>query len=314
MTASDLLTQAFIVTWLAAGVRLAVPVLLGALGETINQKGGIFNMGLEGIMLISCLVGFTVAHFSDSAAIGTVAGVLCGSLVSLILGWMYITLRTPQTIVGFIFNVFAIGLTTFLYRAVFGLTTIVPQAPIFSKISLPVLGDIPFLGPVLFQHHILVYLTPFLVAFAQWLLFRTHLGLAIRAAGERPAAADTAGISVNRIRYICMGLAGALQGLAGTALVLGQLGVFRDNVTAGRGFIALAIVIFGRWRPLTLLVAALVFGAADSLAMSLQLLGSPIPPQFLLMLPYLVASVAMSGLVGGRARPPACLGQAYARE
>jgi simple sugar transport system permease protein len=308
------MSEAFIVTWLAAGVRLAVPVLLAALGETINQRGGIFNMGLEGIMLISCLVGFTAAYYASSAAVGTLAGVLCGAVVSLILGWLYISLRVQQTIVGFIFNIFAIGLTTFLYRAAFGLTVITPQAPIFTKISLPLLSEIPFLGPILFDHHILVYLTPFLVVLAQWLLFRTHLGLNIRAAGERPDAADTAGINVARTRYMCMAMAGALQGLAGAALVLGQLGVFRDNVTAGRGFIGLAIVIFGRWNPYTALVAAFVFGAADALAMSLQLLGSPMPPQFLLMLPYLVAALAMSGVVGGQARPPGCLGQPYTRE
>jgi simple sugar transport system permease protein len=265
-------------------------------------------------MLLASLTGFVASYYSDSALVGTLAGVLTGILASLFLGWIYISVRASQVVVGFIFNIFVFGLTTLGYRVAFGLTTVAPQARIFSAIAIPILSDIPFVGPVFFEHHILVYITgPLVVAFGV-LLYRTKLGLTIRAVGEHPRAADTAGIKVSRIRYICMAIAGGMQGLAGASLVLGQLGIFRDNVTAGRGFIALAIVIFGRWNPYIALGAAFVFGAADALAMSLQLVGSPIPPQFLLMLPYVVASVAMSGLVGGKIFAPACLGQSYERE
>jgi simple sugar transport system permease protein len=314
MTIADVFTVAFLTTWLNGGVRLAVPVLFSALGEMVNQRSGITNLGLEGVMLISCLVGFATSYYSGSALIGTLAAMATGLMSGLLLGFMYITLRTQQTVVGFIFNLFAIGLTTFGYRAAFGLTMIAPQARTFPKLPVPVLSTIPFLGQILFQHHILVYLMPVFVAVFYILLYRTKFGLKIRAVGEHPRAADTAGISVPRIRYVCMAIGGAMQGLAGAALVLGQLGVFRDNVTAGRGFIGLAIVIFGRWNPLTAVAAALVFGSAESLAISLQLLGSPVPPQFLLMLPYVVAAVAMSGIIGGRVFAPACLGQPYTRE
>jgi len=313
MNLTDVLSVAFVVTWLAAGVRLAVPVLLAALGEIFNERAGILNVGIEGIMLIGALTGFIGSYYSSSPWVGTFAGVTAGILAGLFLAWMFISVRADQVVVGIIFNIFVVGLTSLGYRAAFGIPTVSPQARMFTSLDIPVLSDIPILGPILFQHHILVYLTLLLVIVSGVILYRTKLGLKIRAVGEYPKAADTAGISVARIRYLCMIIGGATAGLAGALLVLGQLGIFRDNVTAGRGFIALAIVIFGRWNPYIALGAALAFGAADALAMSLQVFGVPVPPQFLLMLPYLMTAVAMSGLAG-KVISPAALLQPYARE
>lgn len=310
----DIFSAAFIITICAAGVRLAVPVLFAALGEIVNQRSGIINLGLEGVMLMSTLTGFVASYYTNSPWLGILAGILTGILSGLFLGWIYISIKANQTVVGFVFNIFVFGLTAFGYRVAFGLTEIAPQANIFSVLRIPILSDIPFIGPILFNHHILVYLSPLVVLAMYILIFKTKFGLSLRAVGEYPKSADTAGINVFKTRYLVMIISGALQGLAGASLVIGQLGIFRDNVTAGRGFIALAIVIFGRWNPFVALVASFIFGVADALAMAMQLIGAPIPPQFFLILPYLVAAVAMSGLIGGRVYAPAALGQPYERE
>lgn len=310
----DVFSAAFIITICAAGVRLAVPVLFAALGEIINQRSGIINLGLEGVMLLSALTGFVAAYYTNSPWLGILAGVFTGVISGLFLGWIYISIKANQTVVGFVFNIFVFGLTALGYRIAFGLTEVAPQIITFSSLHIPFLSDIPFLGPILFNHSILVYLTPLVVLVMYILIFKTKFGLNVRAVGEYPKAADTAGINVYSTRYKVMIISGALQGLAGAALVIGQLGVFRDNVTAGRGFIALAIVIFGRWDPFTALLASLIFGMADASAMALQMIKSSIPPQFLLMLPYLIAAVAMSGLIGGRVYAPKALGQPYERE
>ncbi len=313
MTLQDVLSVAFVVTWLAAGVRLAAPLLLAALGEIINQRAGVVNVGLEGIMLISSLVGFIVSYHSGSPVVGTLAGTLTGMLAGVFLGWMYIDIKANQTVIGILFNLLMTGVASIAYRAVFGVSTMPPSANMFKPLPIPILSQLPILGPILFQQHILGYLALLLVPLFGVALYRTKLGLAIRAVGEHPRAADTAGISVRGTRYLCMIIGAAMAGLAGAALILGQLGIFRENVTAGRGFIALAIVIFGRWNPYVALGAALAFGAADALAMSMQMVGSPIPPQFLLMLPYLVTALAMSG-VTGKVEGPEALLQPYTRE
>jgi simple sugar transport system permease protein len=307
------MTVAFVTTWLAASVRLAMPVLLAALGEILNERAGTLNVGIEGTMLIGSLAGFLGSFYTGSPWLGALAGVLVGVLAGMVLAWVYIGVQADQVVAGIIFNTLMAGLTSISYRIALGVTTVPPTAAMFTPLHFPLLGDIPILGPVLFRHTILVYLAFLLVPVGGFALFRTKLGLKIRAVGEHPRAADTAGVSVTGIRYLCMAIASAVAGLAGALLVLGQLGVFRDNITAGRGFIALAIVIFGRWNPYSALVAALSFGAADALAMSLQMFDAPIPPQFLLMLPYLLTALVMSGLMT-KAVAPAALLQPYTRE
>jgi general nucleoside transport system permease protein len=313
MGIEDIFTIAFIATWLSGGVRLAIPVLLAALGEVFNERSGILNVAIEGTMLMGALAGFLGAFYSHSTWLGMLAGLIIGMIVGLFLAWMYVDVQADQVVVGIVFNIFALGLTSMVYRAAMGVTTVPPSVPMFRTVQIPVLSDILIIGRIFFQHNIFVYIVIVLAVIGGIILYRTKLGLAIRAVGEHPRAADTAGISVSRIRYLCMIVANGLAGMAGALLVLSQLGIFRDNVTAGRGFIALAIVIFGRWNPYMAIGAALAFGASDALAMSLQMFDTPIPPQFLLMLPYLITALVMSGLTG-KVVGPAYLLKPYSRE
>jgi simple sugar transport system permease protein len=313
MEISDIFTVAFLVTWLSAAIRLAIPVLLAALGEIVNELAGICNVGIEGLMLLGALGGFLGSFYSQSPMVGILIGVLVGCIGGTFLAWMYVYVQGDQMVVGIVFNIFAAGFTSFTNRAALGITVLPAQAPMFKALKIPFLSDIPVLGPILFEHNIFVYIIILMVFVLGIVIYRTKLGLAIRAAGEHPRAADTAGINVNRTRFLVMVFAGGLAGFAGALLVLGQLGIFRDNVTAGRGFIALAIVIFGRWNPYVALISALIFGAADSLAMSLQIFPIPIPEQFLIMLPYIVTFIVMSG-ISGKVIGPANLMKPYSRE
>ncbi len=313
MDLTNIFTVAFLVTWLSASIRLAIPVMLAALGEIYNELAGVMNVGIEGLMLFGALAGFLGSYYTQNPWVGILSGMLVGCIGGIFLGWMYVYVQGEQMVVGIVFNLFAAGFTSFTYRAALGITTVPPQAPMFKEIEIPFLKDIPVLGQILFQHNIFVYLVVLMVIISGVILYRTKLGLAIRAVGEHPRATDTAGINVNRTRFLCMAFAGVLAGFAGALLVLGQLGIFRDNVTAGRGFIALAIVIFGRWNPYVALASAFIFGAADSLAMSLQVFEFPLPPQFLLMLPYLTTFIVMSGITG-KVIGPADMTKPYSRE
>ena len=313
MDSSQLIISAFLTTWLAASIRLAGPLLLTALGETFDELTGVLNIGIEGTMLLGALVSFLVSYESGSPWLGLLAALLVGVAANIFLAWMYVTVRANQVVVGIIFNIFAVGLTSYLYRLSRGNVTRVQKAPMLPKVDIAGLSDLPFVGPVLFNHTILVYLTLALTLLAGLILYRTKFGLNLRAVGEYPRAADTAGIPVFRMRYIGVLLSGATAGMAGGYLVLSQLGFYRDNIVAGRGFIALAIVIFGRWNPYKAILAALVFGAADALQLSLQVFNIGVPPQVLLSLPYLLTVIAMSGLLG-KAQQPDSLMEPYRKE
>lgn len=312
MGLEQILTSAFLVTWLAASIRLAGPVLLAALGEIFDELGGVLNIGIEGTILLGALTSFLISFLLGSAWLGLLGAILVGVVFNLFLAWMYISVRANQVVVGIIFNTLAIGLTSYIYRAILGTQARPQKAAMFHALDIPVLSDIPILGPVLFSHTILVYITIGLVFVSGFILYRTKFGLKLRAVGEHPRAADTAGINVFRMRYIGVLISGGAAGMAGAYLVLSQLGIFRDNIVAGRGFIALAIVIFGRWNPYKAALAALVFGAADALQLSLQIFAFDIPPQVLLSLPYVLTILAMSGLLG-RALQPAALLTPYSK-
>jgi simple sugar transport system permease protein len=313
MDTGQIFTTAFVVTWLAASIRLAGPVLLAALGEIFDELSGVLNIGIEGTILLGALTSFLISFLSGNAWLGLIGAILVGILINLPLGWMYIKVRANQVIVGIIFNTLALGLTSYVYRVVLGEQARPQKAAMLPVLNLAGLSDLPLIGPVLLNHSILLYVTIFLVFLAGFILYRTKFGLKLRAVGEHPRAADTAGIDVMRMRYIGVVLSGAAAGMAGAYLVLSQLGIFRDNIVAGRGFIALAIVIFGRWNPYKAALAALAFGAADALQLSLQIFRFDIPPQVLLSLPYILTILAMSGLVG-KAIPPAGLLMPYRKE
>jgi simple sugar transport system permease protein len=308
------MTSAFLVTWLAASLRLSGPVLLAALGETFAECSGVLNVGIEGTILLGALASFLTAYVTGTVWISLLAAMLTGIVFNLFLAWMYVTVRASQVVVGLVFNVLALGIAATIYRRALGESASPHSVAMFPPLHIPWLSDLPLLGPVLFGQTILLYLTLGLVLLAHVTLFRTRFGLALRAAGENPSAADAAGISVPRMRYIGVLIGGATAGMAGAYLVLAQVGLFRESIVSGQGFIALGIVIFGRWNPGKAALAALVFGACDALQLSLQLGGASIPPQLLESLPYIVTILAISGLFGGKAIQPAALMVPYSKD
>ncbi|MBD9659697.1 ABC transporter permease [Pantoea sp. PNT03] len=306
------LDTAFFVSWLAAAVRLAGPVLLAALGEIYAERSGVLNIGIEGTILLGALSSYMTAVESGSTALGFIAGGVGGLLVSCVLAALYLRAHASQIVVGIVFNILAAGLATWIYALVMGNASS-PTIPMLEPWHVPLLSSLPFIGPILFQQPLPLYLTLLLAVLAHFGLFHTRFGLSLRAVGENPRAAHAAGLNVLKIRtwgvlFSCVG-----AGLAGSYLVTAQIGLFRDNIVSGQGFIALAIVIFGRWSPLKALVAAFIFGAADALQLSLQLFENTLPPQVLLALPYLLTILAMSGVVG-RTLQPGALTQPYRKE
>jgi len=308
----ELLTTSFVIGILAASVRLATPILLAALGEIFVERAGILNLGVEGIMLMGALSGFLGAYWTGNLWVGVLAGMLTGALFGLLMGFMSITVKANQVVAGLGITILGGGLSTLLFRLAFGLRTIPPTLSIFPTLPIPGLSRIPFLGPVLFQHNILVYVALLLVPVAALVLYRTHFGLMVRAIGESPEAADARGIPVGRVRYLALLIGGAMAGLGGSYLVLGSLGLFWTQMTAGRGFIAIAVVVFSKWDPARALLGALVFGLASALQISLQTLSAPIPSQILLMLPYIITIIVLVG-VSRRAEFPSAFAVPYHR-
>ena len=235
-----------------------------------------------------------------------------GVVLGLLMGFMSITVKANQVVAGLGITILGSGLSTLLFRLAFGLRTTPPTLDIFPALPVPLLSRIPWLGPILLQHNILVYLSLILVPIASLVLYRTHFGLKVRAVGESPDAADTRGIRVGLIRYLCLMLGGAMAGLGGSYLVLGSLGLFWTQMTAGRGFIAVAVVVFSKWDPARALLGAWVFGLASAVQISLQTLSVPIPSEILLMLPYLITIVVLVG-VSRRAEFPAAFAVPYYR-
>jgi general nucleoside transport system permease protein len=309
---TDLITTTFVVGILAASIRLATPILLAALGEIFVERAGILNLGLEGTMLMGALGGFLGGYWTGNLWIGLLAGTLAGVVFGLLMGLMSITIKADQVVTGLGITILGSGLSTLLFRLAFGLRSQPPTLKIFPSLPVPGLSSIPIIGPILFQHNILVYITLLLVPVASLLLYRTHFGLKIRAVGENPDAADTRGIRVNRIRYLSLIIGGALAGLGGSYFVLGSLGLFWTQMTAGRGFIAVAVVIFSRWDPVRALGGALLFGLASALQISLQTLRVPIPSEILLMLPYIITIIVLVG-VSRRAEFPGAFAVPYRR-
>jgi general nucleoside transport system permease protein len=314
VSAAQFAISAFVVAWLSASLRLAGPVLLAALGETFAEQSGVLNIGIEGTMLLGALTSFLFSYYTGMLWASLLAAIAVGIAANIILAWMYVTVRASQVVAGLVFNVLALGVASAVYRKVLGNSALPESIAMFQPLHIPLLSNIPVLGPVLFGQTILFYLTIALAFVAHFILFRTNFGLALRASGENPAAADSAGISVQRMRYAGTLISGAAAGMAGGYLVLAQVGIFRESIVSGQGFIALGIVIFGRWLPLKATMAAMVFGACDALQLSLQIYGTHVPPQMLLALPYIVTILAISGLFGGKAVQPSALMTPYVKD
>jgi len=270
------------------------------------------NLGIEGIMLMGALSGFLGAWWSHNLWVGMLAGMLTGVLFGLLMGFMSVTAKANQVVAGIGITILGGGLSTLLFRMAFGLRTIPPTLKIFPTLPIPILSRIPFIGPVFFEHNIMVYMALILVPIASVVLYRTHFGLKVRAVGESPDAVDTRGISVARTRYLALIIGGARAGLGGAYLVLGSLGIFWTQMTAGRGFIAIAVVVFSKWDPGKALLGAWVFGLASALQISLQTLSVPIASQILLMLPYAITIIVLVG-VSRRAEFPSAYAVPYYR-
>ena len=301
---NDILTAAFITGLLSAAVRMAAPILLAALGEIFSELSGVLNIGIEGAMIGGAFAGFAGAYYAESIFWGIICGILAGGLMGFIMAVLSVSLQANQVACGIILNLFAIGLSSYLFRVLFGVTLLPPTIQKLNPLPVPLLKDIPFLGPVLFEQNILVYLTFLLVPVCAYILYKTYPGIKLRAVGEKPEAADTMGVNVFLTRYICVIVGGMFAGLGGTFLSM-DLGMFIDNMTAGRGFIALAAVIFGRWNPRGVMVAAFLFGLADAFQMRLQALGFQVPHELLLMLPYVLTVIVLTGFVRKGGSPSA---------
>ena len=294
----------------AGSLELAVPITLGAFAGILSERSGMLNIAIEGKFLVGACAAAIAASITQNVIIGVLAAVIAGALVGLLLGWLGIRYKVDQIISGVVVNIGALGITNFLFLRVLSQNTELNTPATVEKVKLPVLSDIPVLGPLLFSGTPYLYFTVIVMFFLTYMLFRTRWGLRLRASGEKPSAAGTVGIDVLRIRYRAMLLAGMLGGLAGSYLSLSTAGSFQMNMSAGRGFIALAAVIFGAWHPVYAFGAALVFGFSDATQALLSILGVDVPPQLLNSVPYIVTIIVVAGVVG-RVRGPAAAGQPY---
>ncbi len=302
---------------LTSTIRQSTPIILGALAGIMCERSGVINIGIEGMMLITAFLGFLFNVWTGDLLLATAGALLVGAAVGAFHALMSITLKVDQIISGTVINILAVGLTGYFYQQ--GLTTRGKLAPV----SIPVLADIPIIGPVFFNNPPITYASLILIVVIHILLFRTAWGLRTRAVGEHPAAADTVGIVVNRVRYINVIIGGMLAGLAGAFLTLESVGSFERNMTNGRGFVSLAVMIFGKWTPFGAWGGSLLFGFANALQSQIQFLKSQLPPwlawigdlppQFIGMLPYVLTIAVLAGFVG-RARPPAAIGKVYEKE
>jgi len=291
----------------------SVPITFAALCGVLCERSGIVNIGIEGMLLSAAFTGSIVASASGSLWVGLLGGMIIGALLGWVLAVLSIRYRVDQIIGGTFINIFALGMTSFLSSRVLQQYQELNNPGRFQQIDIPLLSDIPVLGPVLFTNNVFVYIM-FGLVILMWVgLFKTRWGLRSRAVGEHPKAADTVGIRVLLTRYRNVIMAGAIAGIGGAYFTLGSVGRFDENMTAGRGFIGLAAMIFGRWNPIGAFFAALLFGFADSLQTKLSILNVPIPSEFLLMGPYLVTILVVAG-VGRRARPPAAENKPYVKE
>ncbi len=293
---------------LASAVRHSTPLILGALCGLLGERAGVINIGIEGQMLLSAFVGFLLASWTKNLSLGVIGGILTGALMGLLLAFMSVTLKLDQIIGGTVINIIAIGLTGYFYQA--GLTI----EGKLKSISLGPLAELPLVGPVLFDNPPITYTAILLVLVVYYVLFYTKWGLRTRAVGEHPRAADTVGVNVYLMRYVNVVLGGAIAGLAGAFLTLEAVGSFERVMTNGRGFIALAVMLFGKYNPLGAWAAALLFGLTSAIQTQVQFSGTVnIPHQFIGMIPYFMTILVLAGFVG-RTHVPAADGVPYQKE
>ena len=292
-------------------IRIATPLALAAIGGTICERSGIINIALEGLILIGAFVSVVVSYFTGSAWLGVLGAVIISALFALLLAYFSINLRANQVIVGTAINIFALGATGFLTDFIFKEAGATPGVAGLNPIKIPVLCDIPWIGEIFFQQKPIIYLTFLIIILSQFILFKTKIGLRIRAVGEHPRAADTVGINIYKIRYLAVIISGALGGLAGAQLALEEIRRFVEYMSGGRGFIALAANVFGKWTPIGSWLGSLLFGFAQALQLRIGVF--KIPSEFTNMIPYILTIIVLAGAMG-RATAPHALGKPYVKD
>ena len=302
-------TIGIIVGILTSAVRLATPYLYAAIGESFAQLSGVVNLGVDGIMLVGAYAAFFVVLTTGNIWLGLLAAMLAGLIMGLLMSLVSVTLKAEQGISGIGLYMFGLGLSSLLFKVTIGTVKTVTG---FQPVKIPVLGDIPFIGEILFNHSLLVYGAFLLVPVAWWVLEKTTWGLRIKAVGQNPAAADSLGVSVDRVRYFSVSLGSILAGLAGASLSISLLNLFQENLTSGQGFIAVALVYFGGWKPVNIMWGALLFSTVNAFQLWMQVLGVKIPSDVAIMLPYLLTIAALAVAVN-RARQPAALNKPFER-
>lgn len=306
---SDLFTLTVLVGIAHSGIRLATPYLFAALGETFAQRSGVLNLGVDGIMLMGAFSAFYVVYTTGNLWLGVLAAIVVGGVMGLLMAVVSVTMQAEQGISGIGLYLFGLGLSSLLFKTMIGSVASVNS---FQKLRIPFLSDLPLVGEIFFNHNILVYLAYLAVPASWFVLNRTTLGLKIRAVGHNPEAADSLGVSVNGVRYFTLILGGAMAGLAGASLSIGLLNVFQENMTNGLGFIAVALVYFGGWRPVGVLGGALLFSTVNALQLWVQVLNLPIPSDLAVMMPYVLTIVALAFAVR-QVQQPAALTKPYER-
>jgi general nucleoside transport system permease protein len=307
---ADLFTPTVLLGILASGIRLATPYLFASIGEAYSQRSGVLNLGVEGQMLLGAFVAFYVAKLTGNLWLGVLGGMGVGALMGLAMAFVTINLHAKQGISGIGFYLFGLGMSNLLFQLLVGTVETVSG---FPRIALPLLSSIPWIGNIFFNQNILVYIAFLLVPISSYVLNKTTLGLKIRAVGQNPEAADSLGVSVARVRYFTVIFGGTMAGLAGASLSIALLNVFQQGMTAGQGFIAVALVYFGAWRPWGVLAGALLFSLVNGLQLWIQVLGIPIAPEFAVMMPYILTILVLT-LSVSKVRAPAALTKPFERE
>ncbi len=310
---AEFLDLAFISGLMGATMRMATPIIFAALGEILTERAGVLNLGIEGIMLMGAMTGFVFTYSSGSIWFGVFAAACVGMLLGFLMALLSVNLGLSQHVSGLGITLFATGLAMFIYRLHFGSPTVPPIIQPFKQVALPVLSKIPVIGTGLFTQYTLTYIAWLLVPALSILLYKTTIGLKIRTVGENPVVADTVGVNVALTRTLCLVAGGALMGIGGAFLTLAHQNMFLIDVIGGRGWVAIAMVIFGNWNPLKATIGALIFGFLDGLQLRLQSIGVVLSFHLFLMIPYLLTIIALIG-VSRRAAVPAGLLKPYRRE
>jgi simple sugar transport system permease protein len=298
---------------LSSAVLLAIPITLAAFSGILAERSGTINIAIEGMMLMASMVAALFGSLTQNALLGLLAGMLSSILLAAIHAVLSIKYKINQVVSGTVINIFSAGMTAFISQKFMQVNQSLNIPPMFGRVPVPLLAQIPLIGPILFNQNIFVYLMFAILIILQVALFNTRWGLRFRACGEHPKAADTLGVDVIKTRYIGVLLSGLVAGIAGSFFTLGSVGRFDEGVTAGKGFIGLAAMIFGNWMPIGSLGAGFLFGFADAIGSKLSLLGSAIPPQFMAMAPYLITMIVLAGFIG-KGQAPAAEGEPYEKE